>query len=194
VILSYALRKGSSKCCGAPVHRVRSLVSNKYQNTRTYGCWVALKHRCTSPNSVNWANYGGRGITVCERWKKFENFFEDMGECPSKAHSIDRIDNDGPYSPENCRWSTRKEQSRNTRSNFNVTFQGKTQTLMAWVEELGLTYATISGRIHQLGWTPEEALSIPCVKGAKPRRWHKRPADRGPSKRRYLLKEPTQEG
>lgn len=83
--------------------------------TKEYKCWVSMRYRCLNPRSVDWPNYGGRGITVCERWGKFENFLADMGLCPTPELSIDRKNNDGGYDPGNCRWATHSEQNLNRR-------------------------------------------------------------------------------
>lgn len=114
--------------------------------------------RCLNPRSEKWPQYGGRGIAVCQRWQEsFEAFLADMGE-PPPDHSLDRIDNDGPYSPENCRWATNNQQARNKSTNRVLTYQGKSQTLAEWAEELGLPRNTIQTRLR-LGWSVERALS-----------------------------------
>lgn len=113
-------------------------------HTPTYISWSRMRSRCFDPNNHTYHRYGGRGITVCGRWESFENFIADMGERP-EGRTLDRIDNDGPYSPENCKWSTQKEQTRNMAR--TVKFQGK--TLREWSEELGIKYATLGWRMRK---------------------------------------------
>jgi hypothetical protein len=128
--------------------------------TPEFNAWFSLVNRCTDPESRAYASYGGRGITVCERWRtSVENFYEDMGPRPSPTHSIDRIDNDGPYSPENCRWATKTEQGNNRRTNVFLTHNGKTMTIAQWSQELGINNATLKSRV-QHGWPIEDALLI----------------------------------
>ena len=104
--------------------------------------------RCNEEQHYNYKNYGGRGIKVCERWMSdFWNFVEDMGEKPSQAYSLDRIDNDGNYSPDNCKWSTSKEQNNNRRGRVNITYNGKTQSLSEWSRETGIKFITLSKRL-----------------------------------------------
>lgn len=121
-----------------------------------YTIWGEMKARCLNKNREN---YGGRGITVCSRWLRFEEFIKDMGTRPSKNHSIDRIDNDKGYFKENCKWATWKEQSRNKRNNVNITYQGKTQCLPDWAEELGISKSTLQSRINRSNWPIERAFT-----------------------------------
>lgn len=128
----------------------------------TYGSWSAMLSRCTNPNASDWPRYGGRGITVCEKWlHSFECFLRDMGDRPPDT-TLDRYpNNDGNYEPGNCRWATATQQSRNRRSNHPLEFNGKTQTIAEWAEELGLNYTTLDERIIRSGWSVEKALTTP---------------------------------
>lgn len=120
-----------------------------------------MKGRCLNPSYGNYANYGGRGIKVCDRWlESFENFLADMGEAP-RGTSIDRIDNDGHYTPENCRWATDSEQQNNKRDTVLLTANGKTQTINEWAKETGLDVALIRNRIKRHGWSVEKAINTP---------------------------------
>jgi hypothetical protein len=121
-----------------------------------YTVWTTMKQRCKKKTNKSYSNYGGRGISVCQEWSSFENFKRDMYPRP-KGKSLDRIDNDGPYSKENCRWATAKQQANNQRTNVRITIDERTQTLMQWVNELGVPYARVYSRI-EAGWAPEDAL------------------------------------
>lgn len=126
--------------------------------TREYQIWAAMIARCVNPKCVKWKHYGGRGISVCLRWRNsFCDFLYDMGACPPK-HTIDRIDSNGNYEPENCRWITMMEQARNKCNNIVFTINGKTKCLTDWVAESGASYGTVYGRIKR-GMSIESALS-----------------------------------
>lgn len=128
--------------------------------THEYVSWNSMKDRCYNKNHIAYHNYGGRGIAVCDRWfNSFENFLEDMGERPKPNYSLHRIDNDGNYCPENCRWATAKEQKAHTRSSHMVTFNNKTQCLSAWADELGMARTTLDMRINKYKWSIERALT-----------------------------------
>lgn len=116
----------------------------------TYRTWDSMKKRCSDPKNASWPRYGGRGIKVCERWLKFENFLTDMGVRPD-GRSIDRIDNDGHYEPGNCRWATPKQQQLNTRLAKPITFGGETLSRRDWAARLGLTLQALSARVKRYG-------------------------------------------
>lgn len=123
------------------------------KSTPEYRVWTSMRSRCRDKNVSSYAHYGGRGIAVCARWDRFANFFADMGERPSPAHSIDRIDNDGPYSPENCRWATAREQRENQRADgrnsvVKLTIGGVTRTVADWAAISGLNHTTLWWRFR----------------------------------------------
>jgi len=125
--------------------------------TREYYAWRSMKRRCLSPKDQAWRNYGGRGISVCEKWlKSYDAFFEDMGSCPD-GHSLDRIDVEKGYSPENCRWADIHIQSNNRRNNVVIKFEGRSQTMSQWAKELGLQTDTLFRRLQRM--PPEKALT-----------------------------------
>lgn len=166
VVLGQTLRSGLANSCGCLSREMtitRSTIhgqSRRGDKTRTYRVWLSMVNRCRNPNAEGYADYGARGIMVCDRWlTSFENFFVDMGECPPGL-TIERIDNNGNYEPTNCKWATQTTQARNRRSNRIVTINGETMCLVEAVERFGcgLSYDTVSRRINGLGWSIEDAL------------------------------------
>ena len=157
----HQLISGAIKSCGCFRREFSSITGRNVKHSKcytpAYGSWVAMRFRCRNPKHIAYPHYGGRGITICERWDDFRNFLSDMGERPVDS-SLDRIDSNGNYCPENCRWATNKEQSRNRRDNHVLTFQGRSACLAQWAEDFGLKYSTVKERIKR-GWTPAEALN-----------------------------------
>lgn len=162
IIQKNSLVSGDSSSCGCfqSEYASRRLTTHGLSRSREYISYQSMWLRCTDPGSVNWTDYGGRGITVCDRWKDFATFYADMGPKPSAKHSIDRIDNDGHYEPSNCRWATNSQQARNRRGNRHITFRGETKLVVEWSEELGLNLNLIYDRLRY-GWSPERALTQP---------------------------------
>lgn len=161
------LRTAKIKSCGCLSSGIRGSSQRRHgeswHRTVEYRAWSSLKNRCYNERNVAYPNYGGRGIKVCSKWLGpygFENFLEDMGRKPSPKHSIDRINNDGDYCPENCRWATPLDQNRNTRVTKFITFGGETKSLGEWADQCGLNVKTLHNRIYS-GWTVKEALFYP---------------------------------
>lgn len=125
----------------------------------TRAAWAAMKHRCFNPNDIGYHRYGGRGITVCERWMTFENFLADMGTRPDGL-SLERKDNNLGYSPDNCCWATRRTQNSNQRRTVRFTHEGRTMPMKHWARELGIHYDTVKLR-RRNGWSLEDALLTP---------------------------------
>lgn len=139
--------------------------SHGQSRTPLYRIWGLIKQRCTNPNHTDFASYGGRGIKMCDEWFfSFRRFADDMGGRPSPAHQIDRIDNDGPYSAENCRWALRSTQARNRRDTRLFEYAGEWATLAGWSERTGIARSTLAQRIYVNGWDPATAISTPTMK------------------------------
>lgn len=153
------LNNKSNKCRGC-INRDFKFKHGK-RETPEYKIWVNMKYRCYNTSNKSYKDYGGRGIKVCDRWKdSFENFLEDMRERPSKDHSLDRIDNDGDYTPENCRWTDWKTQARNRRCNYLVTYNGVKKSLVEWCEKFNINYSTAHSRLER-GWDIPKIFTTP---------------------------------
>jgi hypothetical protein len=147
---------GNSTNCGCV--RQDRLTTHGCSKSAEYNIWRGIRSRCYNQNEPAYRYYGGRGITVCERWREsFENFLADMSERPTPRHTIDRIDNDGDYDPSNCQWATRKQQQRNRRVNRLLTWQGETKCVAEWADCLGWPAGLIRGRLNR-GWSVEKTL------------------------------------
>lgn len=163
------LRSGGTTSCGCFHKEMVGKLGKELGPTRgthrmSYSaeasCWKHMIQRCTNPNNDRWDRYGARGIRVCERWGKLENFLEDMGQQPYPGATIERKDNNGNYEPSNCKWATRAEQSRNKKDTVIITHNGKTMCLKDWARELGLSCTTLRHRIRVAKWPLERALAI----------------------------------
>jgi hypothetical protein len=157
------LLSGHTKSCGCLkddllVDRSRT---HGVSGTAEYDAWFQMLKRCTDPSTKHYDRYGGRGITVCERWRSLENFLADMGKRPSPRHSIDRIDNNGNYEPSNCRWATMSVQKRNYSRNRFYSYSGKTLCLKDWSREMGIHMNTLRSRLDKMGWSFEQSITTP---------------------------------
>jgi len=156
-------RQRHIKSCGCLKNQYISEANRTHgqSHTAVYGIWIDMRKRCQNPKHKFFHHYGGRGIKVCERWNKsFEAFLKDMGERPSRKYSIERVDNDGDYCPENCIWALKIPQANNTRRNHKLTFNGQTLTLAEWGRIITISADAIKQRLR-LGWSTEDALTAP---------------------------------
>lgn len=173
-VVSSKITKGTIKSCGCykKIHDKLSRITHGRSRENIYHIWFGIKSRCTNPNNNAYKSYGGRGITICERWSGengFTNFISDMGERPSIEYSIDRIDNNMGYEPSNCRWASRTEQSRNTRSNRHITLDMDgvpvKKTMAEWAIIGGVGESTLHARLKN-GMEPKMAVFKP-VRGRR---------------------------
>lgn len=152
------LRGGKTKSCGCIRKERNNHTTHGGTGTLTHKRWRTMRRRCTDMNLPGYANYGGKGISVCERWQSFPAFLEDMGECPSADMTIDRIDPAGNYEPGNCRWATKLQQARNTTANRVLEFDGRRMCVAEWADEIGIKSQAILNRLRY-GWSIEKTLT-----------------------------------
>lgn len=170
---SRALLHGWCKSCGCLLLDTRGTHSVTHGEARQkvrsveYNTWGRMNSRCHDPGHPRYSDYGGRGISVCDRWRdSFENFLADMGRRPSAQHSLDRYpDNDGNYEPDNCRWATTVQQSLNRRTTRWIIRHGEKRCLKDWCAIYGLKYHCVVQRMRILGWSLEQALTTPKIEG-----------------------------
>lgn len=167
--LGVSLRRGETKSCGC-LHREMAAKSIKEQSithgksyTRLYSIWHGMISRIENENQMYFKNYGGRGIQICDEWREdFQKFYDWAVRHGYEEHlTIDRIDVNGDYCPENCRWATVKEQARNRRNNKTLTYHGETMPLAAWSERTGIKFSVLWDRLYNFYWSVEEALETP---------------------------------
>ena len=162
-IRTYDLKSNKTKSCGC-IQKEKAgarFRTHGKSNTKLYHTWFDMKHRCLNKNNSEYKNYGGRGIGVCEEWLGEAGFFNFEKWALNNGYktglTLDRIDNNSNYAPDNCRWVTMKEQQRNRSDNVRITYKGETKCIVEWAEITGLSFACISYRLHS-GWSPEEIL------------------------------------
>jgi hypothetical protein len=150
--LTHILNRNANRThgCGSPKHR-----------TREYESWLSMKARCCIPRASGYKYYGARGISICEQWlKSFPAFLSDMGKCPL-GYTLERINNDGNYKPDNCRWATRKEQANNRSTCVYLRFNGSIKTISQWAEQYGMSASRLHHRIQYDKMSPEQAITTP---------------------------------
>jgi hypothetical protein len=177
VVRAGCLKFGDTRSCGCLQRELTAVAiadrsrthgqSGKSSRTVEYSTWGTMKRRCYSPDDEQYHRYGGRGIAVCDRWRdSFEAFYEDMGQRPPNADSIERNDVDGNYEPTNCRWATATEQARNRRNTIFVTIGHERRPMIEWAEMNGIPYQTAYRRMIK-GWTDRDAVTVPVRRKAR---------------------------
>lgn len=153
------LNNGKTRSCGCLLAEIRKVSGTKHgmANTKTYSSWSCMIQRCTNPKHKGYKRYGGRGIKVCDAWLDFNEFYKDMGERPAGC-TLDRIDVNGNYEKENCRWADNKTQHGNKTNSFKITYNVETHTLSEWARILGIPRNTLNNRLKRGKWSIEEAF------------------------------------
>ncbi len=158
------LKRGLSRSCGCLAVEAAKInfSSHGKSNSSEYRSWSAMRTRCTNKRNLHFKDYGGRGISICARWDKFENFYADMGPRP-KGMTLDRKENNGNYEPGNCRWATHPMQTGNTRASHNLVFGGEKRCLSDWARRIGMKRETLRQRLAR-GWSVERSFNERLVK------------------------------
>lgn len=154
----YAVRQGTAKSCGCTRHDCHT--KHGMSDSAAYRSWLSMIARCMNPEHPHFGEYGGRGITICKEWQRFEGFYADMGDRP-KSTSLDRKDSNLGYCKSNCRWATAKEQGNNRRTNTVWSWNGQSKTVQQWADALGVNSDTLTKRFYKHGWPIEKVLSTP---------------------------------
>ena len=159
-VVRHSLLDGHTKSCGCNrVEFGKNQHTHQMTCTTEYRTWRHIKSRCFNPNVPSYKDYGARGISMCDEWvNSFEQFYKDMGLKPSKDYSIERINNNKGYTPENCKWATRTEQNKNKRNTILIEYVGKKQTLGDWSKDTGINKICLYKR-HRMGWSAERMLT-----------------------------------
>ena len=161
---STALKVGDCKSCGCLKQKMSKELHTKHGMTKTriYGIWQNMKNRCRQPNNPRYKDYGARGITYCDAWEDFESFYKWASETGYNDElTIERIDNNKGYCPENCRWATKEEQQYNKRTTHYLTYKGETKSMAEWSKILNINLQTLAARINTLKWSVERAFETP---------------------------------
>lgn len=157
LVESYHLKRGYTKSCGCFRRDINS--THRGTGTTEHNIWATMKARVLNPNHIGYERYGGRGITICDEWMVFENFLRDMGHRPP-GMTLERINNDGPYSASNCKWATPTEQARNRTNNTFLEVDGVSRTIAEWGEVSGIRSSVICNRLF-MGWNPKRCVTEP---------------------------------
>lgn len=158
-----SLTSGRTQSCGCLHKEImeKRNTTHGMAHRPEYGAWKAMTRRCSHSEDAGYANYGGRGITVCDAWQEsFPTFYAEMGPRPGPGYTLERKNNDGPYEETNCVWATQLQQGRNRRTNRLLTYNGMTQCVTAWADELHIHPGTIRSRLRS-GWSDERTLTTP---------------------------------
>lgn len=167
IVHSSSLKNGNTKSCGC--FRTETTIArcstNRSKDKTLYAVWNTIKQRCNNPNNKSYSNYGGRGITICDEWYNYDNFYEwSINNGYKHGLEIDRINNSLGYSPDNCRWVTKSVNANNKRNVKQYTINGESKSLPEWCREYNINYDTVYLRVHRLHWDVEKALVTPPIK------------------------------